>query len=388
MTIIHCPARPRPARSLTISIALICAATAGACGRDASADQDHAVSVAKVEEVSDSALLTVAHPEQFPVVTVTSRSVADRSSGTCVVSPDVNRSVPVNALGGGRVIDLKASLGDRVRKGQPLMTISSPDLSSAIADHLKAAADADLAKKQLDRAQLLLEHGSIARKDLETAQDASEKAQVDARATADRIRMLGGDPQHPTAVIELTAPIDGTIIEQNVTAASGVKSPDNAPNLLVIADLSRVWVLCDVYENDLASARVGTLARVRLNAYPEKVFSGRIGNISAVLDSATRTAKLRIEMDNAAGLMRPGMFAVAELESTTAESRLVLPTTALMQMHDASWVFVKVGPKAYRRVEVHGGREIEPGIQEILTGLAPGQEVVRNALQFVQTVEQ
>ena len=361
---------------------------ASACSRDAAAhDKQQSLDV-KVTEVSDSSLVTVPNPDRFPVAAVVSQAVPDRLSGTCVVSPDVNRTVPVNALGGGRVVDLKARLGDRVQKGQGLVTISSPDLSSALSDHLKAVADEGLARKQLDRSRLLYEHGSIAQKDLETAEDAEQKAQVDLRTTDERVRMLGGDPARPTPYIELKAPIDGTIIEQNVTPAAGVKSPDNAPNLFTIADLSHVWVLCDVYENDLPRAHVGQIARVRLNAYPDRTFAGRIGNISQVLDPNTRTVKVRVEMDNNAGVMRPGMFAVAGLESTSLESHLTVPATAIVQMHDADWVFVKVGPNSFRRVQVQSAGEIQPGVQEILRGVSPGQEVVRNALQFMQTLEQ
>lgn len=363
-----------------------------ACSKDASArtgqQQGQAELTPRVQEVSDSSLLRVAHPERFALVQATSQSVADRLSGTCVVSPDVNRTVPVNALGGGRVVDLKATLGQQVQKGQALVTISSPDLSSALADHLKALADEALSHKQLDRSRLLYEHGSIAQKDLEATEDAEQKAQVDVRATDDRVRMLGGDPAHPAPYIELRAPISGTIIEQNVTAAAGVKSPDNAPNLFTIADLSRVWVLCDVYENELPRARVGQVARVRLNAYPDRSYAGRIGNIAQVLDPNTRTAKVRVVMDNPSGVMKPGMFAVAELESATPTIHVVVPTTAVVQLHDANWVFLKVDATTFRRLPIQTAGESQPGTQVVISGLTPGQTVVRNALAFVQSVDQ
>ncbi|HEX8942174.1 MAG TPA: efflux RND transporter periplasmic adaptor subunit [Gemmatimonadaceae bacterium] len=365
-----------------------CLASVGACSRDAAAHPEQSVLQAKVEEISDTSLLMVPRAERFAVAPVDTLRVPDRLSGTCVIGPDVNRTVPVNALGAGRVVDVRASLGDRVHKGQTLVTISSPDLSSALADHLKAVADEALAHRQLDRARLLLDHGSIAQKDLESAEDVEQKAQVDVRASLDRVRMLGGDPAQTTPVIDLTSPIDGTIVEQNVTRSAGVKSPDSAPNLFTIADLSRVWVLCDVYENDLARAHMGQSARITLNAYPERAFTGQIGNISQMLDPSTRTAKVRIELENRDGFMRPGMFAVAELESPASEERLVLPTTALVQLHDADWVFVRVGPNAFRRTQVRAGREVAPGLQEILSGVVRGQVVVRNALQFVQTMEQ
>lgn len=368
--------------------ATIIAVSVTACNRDATARSEQASLGAKVEEVSDSSLLHVSHPERFPVIKVSSRAIADRLSGTCVVSPDVNRTVPVNALGGGRVVDLRASLGDHVRKGQTLVTISSPDLASALSDHLKAVADEALSHKQLDRSRLLFEHGSIAEKDVEASEDADQKAKIDLRTTETRIRMLGGDASRSTPLIELKSPIDGTIIEQNVTASAGVKSPDNAPNLFTIADLSRIWVLCDVHENDLAHARLGEIARIRLSAYPDRSFTGRISNISQVLDPDTRTAKLRVELANQGGLFRPGMYGEADLESSILQNRWILPTTAIVQLHDANWVFVKEGATAFRRVQIRSGREVGPGLQEVLEGLSRGQDVVRNALPFVQAADQ
>lgn len=373
-----------PVRAIAPLLATLVAA--GACGRDQAAQAS--TPEPKIVEASDTSLVLVTHPERFPLVVVALRAVADNLGGTCTVSPDVNRVVPVNALGGGRVVELKASLGDRVQQGQTLVTISSPDLSNALGDHLKAAADEALAHKQLDRARLLFEHGGIAKKDLEVAEAAEGKAAVDLRTTAERVRMLGGDSAHPTPLIDLKAPIAGTIIEQSVTPTAGVKSPDNAPNLFTIADLSHVWVLCDLHENDLPRVRMGEVARIRLDAYPDRVLGGRVSNISQVLDSNTRTARVRIEIDNSGGFMRPGMFAVAEFESGNRENRPVLPTTTIMQLHDADWVFVKVGPASFRRVRVQGGREIAPGLQEILQGVSRGQEVVRDALQFVQASEQ
>jgi cobalt-zinc-cadmium efflux system membrane fusion protein len=374
-------------RTYSSVIAASCAALASsACTRDAAA-RDQPLQV-KVTEASDTSLFTIPRPERFQMVTVDSRAVADHMSGTCVVNSDVNRTVPVNALVGGRVLELKASLGDHVLKGQALGTISSPDLSAALSDHFKAVADAALAKRQLNRSRVLFEHGSIAQKELEAAEDVDQKAEVDLRTTLERVRMLGGDAAQASPLIVLKAPIEGTIIEQNVTQAAGVKSPDNAPNLFTIADLSRVWVLCDVHENDLSRASVGQVARVRLKGYPDRSFAGRIANISQVLDPSTRTAKVRVEMNNRGGVFRPGMFAVAELESATPHDHVVLPTSAIVLIHDAAWVFLKVGPNTFRRVRITSGGEVEPGLQEIVTGLSPGQAVVQNALQFIQTAEQ
>jgi cobalt-zinc-cadmium efflux system membrane fusion protein len=357
---------------------------AAACSSGPANAKSSEQSATHVEEIGDSSLIAPPRPELFPLVPVEQRQIADRVASTCVVSPDVNRTVPVNALGGGRVTELKARLGDHVERGQTLVVISSPDLSGAIQGYEHAVADDGLARKQLERSKVLFERGSIARKDLEAAEDAAEKAAVDLRTTAMQVRMLGGDVDHPSALIELKAPISGTIVQQAVAPAAGVKSPDNAPNLFTIADLSTVWMLCDVYENDLSRVHADAAASVRLNAYPERLFHGRVSNISPLLDSTTRTVKVRVELNNADGVMRVGMFGSVEVVSPAAQSRLLVPAGALLRLHDADWVFVRVGTSRFRRTRVVAGSTTDDGWQQVLSGLARGDSVVRDALQFSQ----
>jgi cobalt-zinc-cadmium efflux system membrane fusion protein len=196
-----------------------------------------------------------------------------------------------------------------------------------------------------------------------------------------KVRQLGGDPLHPGVMIELRAPVAGTIVEQNVAGFEGVKSLDNSPNLFTIADLSQVWVLCDVYENDLGAVRVGDEAEIRLNAYPDKVFRGKVDNISRVLDPNTRSAKVRIVLPNRDGSLRPGMYAVATFRSRKLQPRIVVPGTAVMRLQDKDWVFRKEGAQ-FRRIEVHALGGTSDGMQQIKSAVQPGDEVVANALEF------
>ena len=131
------------------------------------------------------------------------------------------------------------------------MRVQSSDIASALADYRHAAADETLAHAQLDRAQALFDRGAIAAKDLEVAQDTDTKAKVDVETAQERLKVLGADLSNPAPVVDIRAPISGVIVEQNVTNAGGVKTLDNSPNLFTISDLSSVWVLCDVYENNL-----------------------------------------------------------------------------------------------------------------------------------------
>jgi cobalt-zinc-cadmium efflux system membrane fusion protein len=142
-----------------------------------------------------------------------------------------------------------------------------------------------------------------------------------------------------------------------------------------------------VFENDLSNVRLGEKAEIRLNAYPEKVFTGVVGNIGAVLDPNLRSAKVRVEVKNG-GLMRPGMFVSAVFRGKTEEARTSVPATAVLHLHDRDWVYLPAGAKTFRRVEVTSGEMLAGGMQEVAGGLNAGQKVVANALEFQNMAEQ
>lgn len=340
----------------------------------------------KAEVTLDPGVFEVDHPELFKLAKAETRDLPTVLTANGLVTPDVNLTIHVTSLASGRVIDLKARLGDYVQKGQPLLVISSPDLAAAASDYQKSRADEQLSRKALDRAQLLYSHGALAEKDLQTAQDAEDKAKVDLQTTEQRVRMLGGNPGHPDSLVELRAPVSGTIVEQNVAGSEGIKSLDNTPNLFTIADLSQVWVVFDVFENDLGKVNLGDSAEIHLTAFPDRTFKGTISNISSVLDPNTRSAKARIVLPNSDRALRPGMFAVATIRSRKPQPRTVVPATAIMRLQDKDWAFLKEGPKRFRKVEVHTAAASADGTQEIQDGLKPGDEVIANALAFSSEV--
>jgi membrane fusion protein, heavy metal efflux system len=336
----------------------------------------------KAEVTLEPGVFEAEHPQLFSLVQAESRELPVELQANGTVNPDVTKTIHVTSLGSGRVIDLKVRLGDYVNKGQVLLVISSPDLGAANSDYQKAKADEDLSRRALDRAQELYAHGAFAEKDLEAAKDTDDKAKVDLRTTAERVRLLGGDPDHPGQLIPLRAPVAGTIVEQNVAGFEGIKSLDNTPNLFTIADLTDVWIVCDVYENNLGDIKVGDSAEIRLNAFSDRVFHGQISDISRVLDPNTRSAKVRIVLGNADGSLRPGMFAVAKFRSRKMRPRVLVPSTAIMRLQDKDWVFRKESGNKFRRVEVHALGATSDGMQEIADGVKPGEEVVAKALEF------
>ncbi len=333
---------------------------------------------AKVEEVPDLNLIKVDHPERFSLVAAAQYEDRPQVQATGSVNPDVEKSIPVISLAAGRVVGIYAKLGDDVRKGQLLLKVFSNDVSNAFQTFNQAKADAALAQRQFERAQLLYDHGAISLNDMQVAEDTEAKAKATLNAAIQQIRILGGDPAHEDAVVNIYAPASGTIVEQNVVPSGSVHTPDNQPNLFTIADLSRVWVICDVYENDLPAVRVGDTADVRLNAYPDRTFRGRISNIGKVLDPNIRAAKVRIQLANP-GLMRAGMFVTATFYGQHGRVYPIVPSGAVLHLHDRDWVFVPAGKDAFRRTEVTGGK-IFDGKQELMAGISPGQQVVNDAL--------
>jgi len=340
---------------------------------------------AQVVPGPDAALITVEHPEQYPLASAMAYASTATLAVTGTVNPDIARNVPVVTLASGKVVAIHARLGDTVQKDQLLLTIRSDDVSGGYSDYRKAVADELLARKQMERAKDLFDHGAMAQNDLEVAQDVEDKAKVDVETMAEHLRLLGNDPDNPNFLVDIKAPASGVITDQEVTNAATVQAYGTNP--FTISDLSAVWVVCDVYENDLPSVRLGESAEVRLNAYPGKVFRGRVSNIGPVLDPAIRAAKVRLELQNP-GLMRIGMFVTATFRGQRKEVRAAVPADAVLHLHDRDWVYVPAGASKFRRVEVTAGAMLPQHVQEILSGIGPGQKVVSNALVLQNTVEQ
>jgi len=329
---------------------------------------------------ADPSLFTVDHPEQFPLAAAIERPTKSELVVTGTVVPDVARNVPVVSLASGRVVAIHARLGDTVKKGDLLLTIRSDDVAGGFDAYRKAVADELLARKQLNRAVDLYAHGAIAEQDLEVAQDTEEDAKVTLATATEHLRLLGNDPDKPMGMVDIIAPTSGVITDQEVTNAATVQAY-SSPSPFTISDLSSIWIVCDVYENDLPNVRLGDSADITLNAYPGRPFKGKVSNIGAVLDPSIRTAKVRIEVENP-GIIRLGMFAKATFRGQTSEMHTIVPASAVLRMHDREFVFVPAPDKKFRRVEVVGGDVLNDNtnLQEIKSGLKPGQQVVTNAL--------
>jgi len=337
---------------------------------------------AKIIQVADMNLITIDSKDvdKFSLAAAEKTETADQLNATGSVFPDVSREVPVISLANGRVVDIKARLDDNVRKGQLLLKVQSPDITNAFDSYLKAANDEQLANKAYLRAQDLLNHGAISQSMLEQSEDTEKNAKADLTAAEEQLKTLGVDVKHPGSIVNVYAPISGVIVAQNVTnaAAAGVALSGSA-TAFTIADLTHVWIVCDVYENDIPKLQLGQEAKIKVSAYPDHPLTGRVSDIGPILDPSLRTAKVRIEVANP-GFLKLGMFVTATFTSRTREAHAVVPADAVLHLHDRDWVFLPAGGNQFKRTEVRTGPMVTGNRQEILSGLEPGQQVVANAL--------
>ena len=372
-----------------LAVAALGAGLLFSLGCDKKADpKDEAPPALKVEQAPDVNTVHVDHPEQFPLVAATTQMAASTMNVTGQVQPDVTHVIPVISLASGRVVAIYAHIGDFVHKGQKLFTVQSNDIEGAYSDYRKAVADEALAKVQLDRSKLLYSKGAISQSQLEIAQDTEDKAVVDVEASAERLRLLGAkDLKQPSGAVDVFAPATGVIIEQNIVQSAGVKTLDNAPNLFTIANIDDVWIVCDVYENQLPNLSVNQTATIHFNAYPDKVVTGKISEIDPILDPTIRTAKVRVQVKNP-GFMKIGMFVTASFQAQKQESHIVVPASAIAHLHDQDFVYVSTGNGTFALTRVVGGATLPGNLQVVQSGLQQGQQVASNALELQSTVAQ
>jgi membrane fusion protein, heavy metal efflux system len=354
------------------------------CAKVHASDRSYEPPAAQMIRAMDVTLFKVDHPERFALATALARTTKPELVVTGTVMVDATRNVPVTSLAAGRVIGIHARLGDVVKKGQLLLSVRSDDVVNGYSDYKKSVVDELLARTQLERSKDLLAHGAIAMNDLQVAENAENKARLDVESKAQHLRLLGGKPERDDGVVDLRAPVSGVITDQQVTNAAGLQGLGSTA--FTISDISQVWVVCDVYERDLSHVRVGDDATIRLNAYPGEPLKGTVSNIGAILDPNLRTAKVRIEVKNP-GMMRLGMFVTATFKAQNPVTYTAVPASAVMRLHDRDWAYLPTQDQHFRRVEVVAGNTLPEGLQEIKSGLSPGQAVVKDAMVLDRAIE-
>ena len=307
-----------------------------------------------------------------------------------VIEPHAYRQVAVTPLAGGRVTSVHAELGEHVRRGQVLVRIYSPDLADAHARYVAARAQLDAHDRELQRTSELAGIGAASRQELERAH-ADHAAQVAEVASARaRLELLGGDlppsgelAPMSSAIIDVPAPIDGVVTARSVNVGLNV---DPSMPVFTVVDLSTVWVIADVSEQDLGRVRVGSRALVTTAAEPDIALTGAVSYIDPQIAPATRTARLRVEVPNRGGRLRLGMYANVRVQPANAETSFpVIPRTALQQIGDRTVVYIASssgeGPFIEREVRLGAsdGDQVE-----VLSGLASGDLIVTRGSFFLR----
>jgi cobalt-zinc-cadmium efflux system membrane fusion protein len=336
------------------------------------APNDGSIPVSRVGSESPIRVATVSEQEIARSLRTGARVTFDDLYVSHVLSP-------VN----GRVSAILAPLGAHVRKGDALATINSPDLATALADQDKAHADLIATHHQLQRASELYHAHAGSQRDFESAQDEERKARAELARAQEKVRLLssrGGN--RVTQDFVLLSPIDGEVISRTVTPGMEVQGQltgGSTPELFTIGRLDPVWVLADVYEQDLARVHLGANARVTLVAYPDRIFQGTIDWISGAVEPATRTTKVRLTIANPDRLLKPDMYATAQID-VPGRHTLAIPRSALLHMADKTIVYVvgqdSSGQSVYQRRPVIVD-ESEPGSWvPVLHGLKAGERIV------------
>jgi cobalt-zinc-cadmium efflux system membrane fusion protein len=379
-------------QSTTRTATLLSACVLCLVGCNSSKPRDEAAEAppkATVEHAGDPLLFHADHPERFALVTAVEHRATSTLNVTGTVNPDISRTIPVISLANGRVMDVHVRLGDFVQKGQLLFDVQSTDISNAFDLYLKAVNDERLARTQFDRTKILYEKGAAPQSLLEVAENAELDAKTDLTAAEQQLQTLGVDKNNPSLTVKVYAPASGVIISQNVTNASAAGvGLSGSSTAFTIADLSHVWIICDVFENDLSEVHMGQTADIRLNAYPNRTLTGTVSDIGAVFDPNIRTAKVRIQVDNPGMFMRIGMFATVVLHGEREEMHAAVPAAAILHLQDREWVYIPAGDGQFRRIEVHAGAMLPGNMQELISGLQPGQQVVAQALAFQNSAAQ
>src|SRR6266446_4395375 len=321
--------------------------------------------------------VTIVHPEHR------TRTALLETTGKAQFNEE--QLVRINAPVTGRVLEVLARPGEVVEPGHPLFVLDSPDLGQAKSDYAKSVSDVARAEKALKLAKELVEIKAIAAKDIREAENDSNKAVAERERAAARLRTLGirtdqlkdiADRADASTTVTVRAPRSGVIVERSISPGQVVSygQSDTPVSLFVIANLSTMWVLADVYEPDVPKVKLGQAVRVTLPCCPRDRFEGRVTNIGAAVDKESRTLKIRAVVPNTGGALKAEMFVKAMIDTGSSQT-LAVPQSAIQRTDGTTFVLLEKGKGEYERRTVKTGAEFD-GMTEILDGLTTEDRVV------------
>jgi cobalt-zinc-cadmium efflux system membrane fusion protein len=324
---------------------------------------------------------------KVPLDFITIGTVAESSGTTSVsltgrVTFDEDRTQRVASPIDGRAVAILVKLGDKVRAGQALVQLSSPNVGQLQADAQKAASDLTISEKSIERVHKLQAEGAVAEKDVAQAEGDYRKARSDQGRATMQLRSLGVSPTDPAVHVALRAQIPGTVVERNVLVGQEVRA-DQATPLLTISSLDTIWVLADAYEQDLGLVQEGDAVGIRVPAYPGEIFPGVVKHVGEVIDPSTRTVKIRCVADNPDHRLKPEMFAKIDVRSSASRKIVTVPSKAVLNEGDKSLVVVATEGNVFRTRQVEVGPDID-GQVRVIKGLIPGEKIVSAGAIFMK----
>jgi cobalt-zinc-cadmium efflux system membrane fusion protein len=326
-------------------------------------------------------------PGSAPLDFIKVETVKESAGATSVTLPgrvsfDEDHTQRVASPIDGRAVALLAKLGDKVKAGQPLVELSSPNVGQIQADAQKALSDLTVAEKSIERVHKLQAEGAVAEKEVAQAESEHRKAKSDYARSVAQLKALGVSASDPAVNVALRAQIPGVVVERNVLVGQEVRA-DQATPLLTISSLDTVWVLADAYEQDLSLVAPGDAVTIRVPAYPGETFTGKVTHVGDVVDPATRTVKIRCVVDNKNHRLKAEMFAKVDVQNAAGRKLILVPAEAVLNEGDKSVVIVASEGNVFRSRRVDVGPEVE-GRVRVLGGLRPGEKVVTDGAIFMK----
>ena len=369
-------------------LALFVPAALGACSSGPSRMTSYTASEKKAD-VARNIHLTEDQLPHVEIVSVVRENLPRAIRLTGAVAYNAFLTTPVFAAEGGPVHEILVVPGEMVQKGQPLLTVTSPDYSAARSAYIKARDSYDLANKMYTRAQTLFAHGAIAEADLQQAESTLHQAHADMESAADALRALGlpdpeavvRNPLPSTAEISVPAPVAGEIVERLVGPGQLLQA--GATQVFTISDTTSVWVLVNVYQSDLNFVRLGQDVDISTDSYPE-TFRGRISFIAPAMDSTTRTLQARIVTQNPEHKLKKDMYVAAIVRARPLENVLTVPDAAVLRdSENEPFVYIQVAPTEFARRRITIG-EANHGRIQVRSGLEEGERVAGSGSLFLQ----
>jgi len=333
--------------------------------------------------IKDKLVLTESQMQHVKVDTVREQKLADQLTAVGEVSFAEDNVVRIYPIVSGTVEKIFVSLGDYVQKGQSLAMLLSMDMSQIQRDYNISKSNFSVEEKNLARAQELFSAGMMSEKEFAAAKKDYNNALSELNERTQILKLYGGSSSDLDAVYNVLAPRSGYIVERNVNEGTQIRN-DNNTNIFTISDLKTVWVWASIHESDLSKVSEGDEVQVKTIAFPDKIFSGRVKKIATMLDPDSRVIKIRTELDNKEGLLKPEMFANVIITPKVSEKAIVVSNTSIILENNQNYVMVETGKNEFKKVQIKTGRVFHY-YTEVLDGVSAGQRVVTDGSLFVLT---